>query len=208
MTLLNGKSPVGHKHSDISIKAGNGLGGGGNLGQDREIWVNFGTTSDTVARGNHNHSGVYEPLINMSAGANKIATYNSNGKLSYYSKFDASKLDYIKNLNQDVMELISSKAGSDHNHDGKYLKLSGGTVSGNLTVSGITKVTDLTIQNRKIVFGSSSPTNKVDKMSLVEALTLNFDRKLILVKLKSSIEDIEQIFESSILKQNILSKYL
>ena len=164
MELIGGKSGPGHTHSNINIKAGDGLGGGGSLDQDRYLWVNFGTTGTTVARGNHDHSGVYEPLINMSAGANKIATYNSNGKLNYYSGFDASKLDYIKNLNQDIMQLINNKAGSDHNHDGKYLKLTGGTVSGNLTVSGTTKVADLTIQNRKVVLSNSTPTNKVDKM--------------------------------------------
>ena len=130
MELIGGKSGPGHTHSNISIKAGDGLGGGGTLDQDRYLWVNFGTTWNTVARGDHNHSGVYEPLINMAAGANKIATYNSNGRLSYYPGFDASKLDYLKNLNQDIMELINNSGGSDpdHNHDGRYLKLTGGTV--------------------------------------------------------------------------------
>ena len=165
MELIGGKSGPGHTHSNISIKAGDGLGGGGDLSQDRYLWVNFGTTWNTVARGDHNHSGEYEPLINMAAGANKIATYNSNGRLSYYPGFDASKLDYLKNLNQDIMELINNNGSApDHNHDGRYLKLTGGTISGDLTVSGTTKVKELTIQNRKIVFGSSTPSNKVDKM--------------------------------------------
>ena len=63
------------------------------------------------------------------------------------------------------MELINNRGSApDHNHDGRYLKLTGGTVSGNLTVSGTTKVKDLTIQSRKIVLGSSTPSNKVAKM--------------------------------------------
>lgn len=37
-----------------------------------------------------------------------------------------------------VTSALSDKADSDHNHDGTYLKLTGGTVSGNITATGFT----------------------------------------------------------------------
>ncbi|WP_333638222.1 phage tail protein [Tissierella praeacuta] len=61
--ILNGSGEVKEKANKIdldtlrsrSISTGTGLSGGGDLSQDRVLSVLFGTTSTTVARGNHTH---------------------------------------------------------------------------------------------------------------------------------------------------------
>jgi hypothetical protein len=45
-----------------SITAGTGLTGGGNLQADRSLAVSFGSSSTTVAAGDHTHAAAYQPL--------------------------------------------------------------------------------------------------------------------------------------------------
>lgn len=45
-----------------SISTGTGLTGGGNLQADRTLAVSFGSTSTTVAAGDHAHASAYQPL--------------------------------------------------------------------------------------------------------------------------------------------------
>lgn len=64
ISILNGSGEIKEKANKIdldtlrsrSISTGTGLSGGGDLSQDRVLNVLFGTTSTTVARGNHKHS--------------------------------------------------------------------------------------------------------------------------------------------------------
>lgn len=152
-------------HPYRQVIAGTGLTGGGKLHSDITLSVNFGTSATTVARGNHNHDDKYVTLNNPSSDAyNKIAVYSMSGRLIFYDGFNYGKLDVLKNVNSDLMTLLNGKAPSGHNHDGKYLSLSGGTVSGNLSVTGTSTIKGLTLQGRNVVLQSGTPTTKTDKM--------------------------------------------
>ena len=81
-----------------------------------------------AAAANHNHDGVYLPVSGTAAAANKLATARSITIGSASKSFDGSAA-----ISFTLGEIGAAAASHTHSN---YLSTSGGTVSGNLSVTG------------------------------------------------------------------------
>ena len=93
--------------------------------------ADVGTTSGTLAIGNHNHTGVYEPadgtiLKDANVGVN-VQAYNAGNAL-------LSDVTYVQlDSNADVGTTAGTLARGNHNHDATYVNVSGDTMTGHLS---------------------------------------------------------------------------
>ena len=113
-----------------TISAGTGLTGGGSLSSNRTLSANFGTGAGTIAEGNHGHS--------FSSLSGKPTT------LSGYGITDAAASSHTHPFSQITSRPttlsgygITDASLSNHNHDSSYLKLDGGTITGQLKVDDL-----------------------------------------------------------------------
>lgn len=104
------------------VTAGTGLTGGGDLSTNRSFAVNFGTAANTVAMGNDNRI--------------------LNGQTAF-SWGNHTAQNYLRNItlkaNSGLLGDGTAANGLELNYsalDGRYLARSGGTINGNLTVTG------------------------------------------------------------------------
>ena len=81
-----------------------------------------------AAASNHNHDGVYLPVSGTAAAATKLATARTITIGNYSQTFDGSS-----NISFTLAQI--GAAATNHTHFG-YLSTSGGTISGNLSVTG------------------------------------------------------------------------
>jgi hypothetical protein len=154
INALNGKAS-----ESITITAGTGLNGGGNLTTNRTLSIDFGTTAGTVAEGNHTHS-----FSSLTSRPTTLAGYGitdaaSSGHTHTFASI-TSKPTTLAGYG------ITDAASSGHNHDTIYLKLSGGTLTGSLTFSpsaASTAVASIfgtnTTQKSYIYFNAASGSN-------------------------------------------------
>ena len=136
------------------IKAGVGLEGGGSLRNDVTISAKFGTGYNDVARGNHTHG---DTLPNVFTGKTyRVIVTDGTGKV-VPSEITTTELDCLDGIKSNIQKQLDGKSSNNHTHP--YLPLTGGTVTGNLTVNGTTKVQAFQIGNRPIVISKTKPSN-------------------------------------------------
>lgn len=123
ITALEGK--VG---TNRTINAGTGLTGGGALTADRTLSISFGTTSTTVARGDHTHSFSELTSLPTSLAGYGILDAAASGHTHSFSSL-TSKPTTIAGYG------ITDAALATHNHDATYLKLIGGNLTGPLSIN-------------------------------------------------------------------------
>ena len=89
-----------------------------------------------------------------------IATGDSNGQIKVTPSSGSAYNVNVKGLGSAAYTASSDYAGSGHNHDSTYLKLSGGTITGNILMSGSSSIIfskDTSSTNRPfITYGESS----------------------------------------------------
>lgn len=136
------------------IKAGVGLEGGGSLRNDVTISAKFGTGYNDVARGNHTHGDTLPSVFDGKT--YRVIVTDGTGKV-VPSEITTTELDCLDGIKSNIQKQLDSKASSSHTHP--YLPLAGGTVTGNLTVNGTTKVQAFQIGNRPIVISKTKPSN-------------------------------------------------
>ncbi len=137
------------------IIAGVGLEGGGSLRNNVTISAKFGTGYNDVARGNHTH-GDSVPS-SFSGKSYRVVVTDGTGRVMPSETITTTELECLDGIKSNIQKQLDSKASSNHTHP--YLPLAGGTVTGNLSVNGTTKVQAFQIGNRPIVISKTRPSN-------------------------------------------------
>lgn len=138
----------------INTAAGSGLTGGGNLTADRSLAVDFTASGGDngvgtkVARNDHTHSTLYLGLTATAADSSKLGGVAASSYVQNTLQVIAgSGLTGGGTLAADRTLTVNfttsggnngtatTVARGDHNHDATYLKLVGGTLTDNLTIS-------------------------------------------------------------------------
>ena len=127
--------------SSISLEYRGGTAGhvGSNLTIDGRELVDYDSLAKSVL-GSYTRSAVT---------ANRALVSNSSGKLSA-SSITSTELGYLDGVTSNIQTQLNGKAASSHSHS--YLPLSGGTITGNLTVKS-----SLTCNSRITVTGTNYP---------------------------------------------------
>lgn len=112
---------------------------GSNLSIEKHELVDYDSLAKSVL-GSYTRSAVT---------ANRALVSNSSGKLSA-SSITSTELGYLDGVTSNVQTQLNGKAASSHSHS--YLPLSGGTITGNLTVNN-----SLTCNSRITVTGTNYP---------------------------------------------------
>lgn len=127
--------------SSVSLEYRGGTTGhvGSNLTIDDHELVDYDSLAKSVL-GSYTRSAVT---------ANRALVSNSSGKLSA-SSITSTELGYLDGVTSNVQTQLNGKAASSHSHS--YVPLSGGTITGNLTVNS-----SLTCNSRITVTGTNYP---------------------------------------------------
>lgn len=127
--------------SSVSLEYRGGTTGhvGSNLTIDDHELVDYDSLAKSVL-GSYTRSAVT---------ANRALVSNSSGKLSA-SSITSTELGYLDGVTSNIQTQLNGKAASSHSHS--YLPLSGGTITGNLTVNS-----SLTCNSRITVTGTNYP---------------------------------------------------
>ena len=127
--------------SSVSLEYREGTTGhvGSNLTIDDHELVDYDSLAKSVL-GSYTRSAVT---------ANRALVSNSSGKLSA-SSITSTELGYLDGVTSNIQTQLNGKAASSHSHS--YLPLSGGTITGNLTVNS-----SLTCNSRITVTGANYP---------------------------------------------------
>jgi hypothetical protein len=164
-TELDGKSDDTHNHSldSLSNTTITSNTSGELLLWNGTSWINQTLAEAGISADDHNHSGIYEPVFSKNTAFNKnfgtVADTVCEGNDSRLSDAriptshgnEAHDLDFItasavtyENLsaNGDIGTGSAQVAQGDHNHDSDYLQLSGGTLTGNLSINKSLAVID------------------------------------------------------------------
>lgn len=112
---------------------------GSNLSIEKHELVDYDSLAKSVL-GSYTRSAVT---------ANRALVSDSSGKLSA-SSITSTELGYLDGVTSNVQTQLNGKAASSHSHS--YLPLSGGTITGNLTVNN-----SLTCNSRITVTGTNYP---------------------------------------------------
>lgn len=112
---------------------------GSNLSIEKHELVDYDSLAKSVL-GSYTRSAVT---------ANRALVSNSSGKLSA-SSITSTELGYLDGVTSNIQTQLNGKAASSHSHS--YLPLSGGTITGNLTVNS-----SLTCNSRITVTGTNYP---------------------------------------------------
>lgn len=118
-TFPTAMTPTAHDHSASEINSGT-------LALAR---IPTGTTASTVALGNHTH--LYAGSASAGGAATTATKLASQVTLTIGSK--GKSFDGSTSVTWSLADIGASPSG--HNHDATYLKLSGGTLTGNLTMA-------------------------------------------------------------------------
>lgn len=127
--------------SSVSLEYRGGTTGhvGSNLTIDDHELVDYDSLAKSVL-GSYTRSAVT---------ANRALVSNSSGKLSA-SSITSTELGYLDGVTSNIQTQLNGKAASSHSHS--YLPLSGGTITGNLTVNS-----SLTCNSTITVTGTNYP---------------------------------------------------
>lgn len=138
---LNGKAASGHNHDGTYLPIGGTAAAATKLAAavnltigstakafDGSAALSWTLTEIGAAAANHNHNGVYLPIGGTAAAATKLATGQNITIGSATKAFDGSAA-----ISFSLAEI--GAAAASHTHSG-YLSTSGGTISGNLSVTG------------------------------------------------------------------------
>lgn len=140
---------------DRRIEAGDGLLGGGNLRNDVKLSAKFGTGYNDVARGNHTHG---DSLPSKFDGKTyRVLITDGSGNVVTSETITTAELEALDNIKSNIQQQLDSKSGNGHTHP--YLPLAGGTVTGNLSVNGATKVQDFYIAGKPVIVSKTYPTS-------------------------------------------------
>ena len=154
-TQLDGKASASHSHSFGRVNTGVGLEGGGTIGNgDLTISAKFGSGYNDVARGNHTHGDTLPSSFDGKA--YRVIVTDGAGKV-VPSEITTSELNCLDGIRSNIQQQLDSKLSGNHTHP--YLPLAGGTVTGNLTVNGTTRVEKFQIGNRQIIISKTRPSS-------------------------------------------------
>lgn len=161
-TTIKTGGPQGGEYVDPTrqVKAGTGLTGGGPLSSDVTLSANFGTGVNQVARGNHTHDN-YAPK-KFEGKTYKVLVTDGTGSIITSEDITTEELNTLDGVTGNIQQQLNSKAGTNHTHS--YLPLTGGTVSGDLNVTGNIKTKTFYIGSRQIVIKKLQPTDPTENM--------------------------------------------
>lgn len=142
------------------VKAGTGLTGGGPLSSDVTLSANFGIGANQVARGNHTHDN-YAPK-KFEGKTYRVLVTDGTGAIITSEDITTEELNTLDGVTSNIQQQLNSKAGTNHTHS--YLPLTGGTINGDLTVTGNIKTKTFYIGSRQIVIKKLQPTDPTENM--------------------------------------------
>lgn len=93
----------------VLTPSGSGLAGGGNLASDVSLRVDFGTSANQAARGNHTHGNL---LANSGYSSHKVLVTDANGAVTTTSSTTVADIEFISGSRSNIQSQIDTNKSS------------------------------------------------------------------------------------------------